>query len=83
MNRYMIYIPDDGAWMEAVVNLMKLGKAQTDEKHLVTLASEADMAAIDQTLKDTKVHYVLTKLDGEVTWSVAGKTYSAIHNINH
>ncbi|XAZ24040.1 hypothetical protein LVY75_12495 [Sinorhizobium sp. B11] len=79
MNRYMIYLPDDNTWMEAVVALQSHGKPQSDSLYLVTLASDSGMSEIEAALKATGKHFVLTKIeDNFLSYHVTGQTLSAV-----
>ncbi|MBX5034242.1 hypothetical protein [Rhizobium lentis] len=66
MNRYMIYLPGNGDWMEIVVSLQQYGNTQTDQRHLVTLTSDSDIVEIDTTLRKSHKVFLLAKVAGSV-----------------
>ena len=77
MRRYIIYLPDVGDWVKVLIGLEGLGRPQTDQKHIVALATETDPLEVQNTLARSVKYYIMTEVTGEVGANV-GSDHVAI-----
>ena len=81
MKRYIVYLPSQNDWIKAVHALQGLGKPQSDEDRLVTLASDASIHEVELKLTQARIRYIASQLHGQLCYMVGSGSLPAVEAI--